>query len=132
MKNHPTVFYGCGGGTRTSRPSGYEPDKLPTAPLRDMMHQLSRVVLVTGLEPVRELPRRILSPLRLPIPPHELAPVMCLAIVAFKTNDVKRKFIRSLYASIILEYIFYIHFSMVSQLEISVLVYNLFYGIVFS
>lgn len=30
------------------------------------------MVLVTGLEPVRELPRRILSPLRLPIPPHEL------------------------------------------------------------
>ena len=24
-----------------------------------------------GLEPVRVLPRRILSPLRLPIPPHE-------------------------------------------------------------
>ena len=31
------------------------------------------VVLVTGLEPVRKLLRRILSPLRLPIPPHELA-----------------------------------------------------------
>ena len=27
-------------------------------------------MLVTGLEPVRVLPRRILSPLRLPIPPH--------------------------------------------------------------
>ena len=53
---------------------------------------VSCVVLVTGLEPVRELPRRILSPLRLPIPPHELAPVMCLAIVALKTNDVKRDF----------------------------------------
>ena len=30
------------------------------------------MVLVTGLEPVRILLRRILSPLRLPIPPHEL------------------------------------------------------------
>ena len=29
------------------------------------------MVLVTGLEPVRILLRRILSPLRLPIPPHE-------------------------------------------------------------
>ena len=28
-------------------------------------------MLVTGLEPVRILLRRILSPLRLPIPPHE-------------------------------------------------------------
>ena len=27
---------GCGGGTWTSRPSGYEPDELPTAPPRDM------------------------------------------------------------------------------------------------
>ena len=32
------------------------------------------MVLVTGLEPVRILLRRILSPLRLPIPPHELTP----------------------------------------------------------
>ena len=32
---------------------------------------ISNVVLVTGLEPVRILLRRILSPLRLPIPPHE-------------------------------------------------------------
>ena len=27
---------GCGGGTRTTRPPGYEPGKLPTAPLRDI------------------------------------------------------------------------------------------------
>ena len=33
---------------------------------------ISNVVLVTGLEPVRILLRRILSPLRLPISPHEL------------------------------------------------------------
>ena len=31
-----------------------------------------RVVLVAGLEPARYLYRGILSPLRLPIPPHEL------------------------------------------------------------
>ena len=30
------VSYGCGGGTWTTRPSGYEPDELPTAPLRDI------------------------------------------------------------------------------------------------
>ena len=35
------------------RPSGYEPDKLPAAPLRGIM------VLMTGLEPVQVLPRRI-------------------------------------------------------------------------
>ena len=67
---------GCGGGTRTSRPPGYEPGKLPTAPLRDI------VVLVTGLEPVRILLRRILSPLRLPVPPHE-------HFQALKDNNIK-------------------------------------------
>ena len=35
----PGLLSGCGGGTRTSRPSGYEPDKLPTAPLRDISSQ---------------------------------------------------------------------------------------------
>ena len=63
-------FSGCGGGTRTTRPPGYEPGKLPTAPLRDIILR-TVMVLVTGLEPVRILLRRILSPLRLPIPPHE-------------------------------------------------------------
>ncbi len=29
------------------------------------------ILLVTGLEPVRDRSRRILSPLRLPIPPHQ-------------------------------------------------------------
>jgi hypothetical protein len=32
---------------------------------------LSMMVLVTGLEPVRSCPRGILSPLRLPISPHQ-------------------------------------------------------------
>ncbi len=73
QKNHEFLFeshgpIGCGGGTRTTRPSGYEPDKLPTAPLRDIKNCL---VLMAGLEPARILLRRILSPLRLPIPPHE-------------------------------------------------------------
>ena len=36
-----------------------------------MLSQHLYMVLVTGLEPVRILLRRILSPLRLPIPPHE-------------------------------------------------------------
>ena len=67
-----TASSGCGGGTRTTRPPGYEPGKLPTAPLRDIILR-TVMVLVTGLEPVRILLRRILSPLRLPIPPHELS-----------------------------------------------------------
>ena len=50
------------------RPSGYEPDELPTAPLRDIIE--SYMVPKTGIEPVREYKsRRILSPVRLPIPP---------------------------------------------------------------
>ena len=52
---------------------GFEPHDLrvmsPTsyqaAPLRDM-------VPMTGLEPVRDCSQRILSPWRLPIPPHRL------------------------------------------------------------
>ncbi len=46
------------------RPSGYEPDELPTAPPRDI-----KLVLKTGIEPVRYRYRRILSPVRLPISP---------------------------------------------------------------
>ena len=50
------------------RPSGYEPDELPTAPLRDIIE--SYMVPKTGIEPVREYKsRRILSPVRLPVPP---------------------------------------------------------------
>ncbi len=49
------------------------------------------MVLVTGLEPVRVLSRRILSPLRLPIPPHERPFFRCLAIVAFTLPLVKLK-----------------------------------------
>ena len=49
------------------RPSGYEPDELPTAPLRDININM---VPKTGIEPVREYKsRRILSPVRLPVPP---------------------------------------------------------------
>ena len=52
------------------RPSGYEPDELPTAPLRDI-----NMVPKTGIEPVREYKsRRILSPVRLPVPPLRHAP----------------------------------------------------------
>ena len=51
------------------RPPGYEPDELPTAPLRDM--KLGEILVpVTGLEPVQYRYRGILSPLCLPIPPH--------------------------------------------------------------
>ena len=39
--------------------------------LHSAIYHSPKMVLVTGLEPVRVLPRRILSPLRLPIPPHE-------------------------------------------------------------
>ena len=55
------------------RPSGYEPDELPTAPLRDIIE--SYMVPKTGIEPVREYKsRRILSPVRLPVPPLRHAP----------------------------------------------------------
>ena len=54
------------------RPSGYEPDELPTAPLRDISINM---VPKTGIEPVREYKsRRILSPVRLPVPPLRHAP----------------------------------------------------------
>ena len=53
------------------RPPGYEPDELPTAPLRDIYLPVAYcVVPVTGLEPVQYRYRGILSPLCLPIPPH--------------------------------------------------------------
>ncbi len=51
------------------RPSGYEPDELPTAPSRDVNINVV-VVPKTGIEPVRKYKfRRILSPVRLPVPP---------------------------------------------------------------
>ena len=81
VASQETTSNGCGGGTRTSRPPGYEPGKLPTAPLRDVGSDLN-LVLVTGLEPVRILLRRILSPLRLPVPPHE-------HFQALKDNNIK-------------------------------------------
>ncbi len=50
------------------RPSGYEPDELPTAPPPDIVK-----VPKTGLEPVREdMSRRILSPVLVPVPPLRL------------------------------------------------------------
>ena len=48
----------------------------------------SELVPVTGLEPVRVLPHGILSPGRLPIPPHRLIGVY---IVARTKNCVKKK-----------------------------------------
>ena len=53
------------------RPSGYEPDEPPTAPPRDIKLELNyAVVPKTGIEPVRKYKfRRILSPVRLPVPP---------------------------------------------------------------
>ena len=45
------------------RPPGYEPDELPTALSRDMVPE-------TGIEPARDRSHGILSPGRLPIPPH--------------------------------------------------------------
>ena len=52
------------------RPPGYEPDELPAAlPRDDMKFVLQMLVPRTGVEPVRYCYRRILSPVRLPIPP---------------------------------------------------------------
>ena len=48
------------------RPSGYEPDELPTAPLRDISFFSTEMVPVTGLEPVRYCYLEILSLLCLP------------------------------------------------------------------
>ena len=55
------------------RPPGYEPDELPTAPLRDIddivypdLAANMRLVPVTGLEPVQYRYREILSLLCLP------------------------------------------------------------------
>ena len=59
------------------RPSGYEPDELPAAPLRDIKlfvsYQINgNLVPETGVEPVRDYSHGILSPGRLPIPPLRL------------------------------------------------------------
>ena len=48
------------------RPSGYEPDELPSC---STPRYKINMVPETGLEPVRVLPPRILSPVRLPISP---------------------------------------------------------------
>ncbi len=66
------------------RPPGYEPDKLPAAPLRG----IRCMVLVAGLEPARMVIPRILSPLRLPIPPHE-HPSKRLDTIARRKGSVK-------------------------------------------
>lgn len=65
------LLSGCGGGIRTTRPPGYEPDKLPAAPLRDVEMLLYAIfsvlssvvsfefqilVLMAGLEPARVTP----------------------------------------------------------------------------
>ena len=50
--------------------------KRNTAFLLYFSHQV--LLLVAGLEPARGCPRGILSPLRLPIPPHQLTHVMIL------------------------------------------------------
>ena len=51
-------------------------DKLKKSPKRGIFEHFSLIfsdflVLVIGLEPIRLLHRGILSPLRLPIPPHK-------------------------------------------------------------
>ena len=58
------------------RPLGDEPNELPTAPPRDIM------VPKTGIEPVRWFKhRRILSPVRLPVPPLRHAIVLTTNII---------------------------------------------------
>ena len=51
------------------------------------------MVLVAGLEPARIFVRRILSPLRLPVPPHEQdALVVRLTMIAPRPGFVKLNF----------------------------------------
>ena len=59
------------------------------------------VVLVAGLEPARVLSRGILSPLRLPIPPHERIVLLWLAEVSFCQNFKKRCYRRRSGADIV-------------------------------
>ena len=61
---------------------------------------LSDLVLVAGLEPARYLYRRILSPLRLPIPPHER---INMKFYSMNTSNNKKKTLRSLQAQSFLE-----------------------------
>ena len=71
-----TVFFGAGGGgrTRTLLP-GLDFESSTSAnsitPANVNFMYAVQMVLVTGLEPVRYFYRGILSPLRLPISPHQ-------------------------------------------------------------
>ena len=74
------LSFGCGGGIWTSRPPGYEPDELPSCstPRYDSLKREygadSRTRTGTGIAS-----QRILSPWRLPIPPHRLISLISIA-----------------------------------------------------
>ncbi len=56
-----------------------------------MIISLNFLVLVAGLEPARSLERGILSPLRLPIPPHkrDFYEILNIYTVIFVSKDFK-------------------------------------------
>ena len=61
------------------RPSGYEPDELPDC--STPRYPNAFMVPGAGIEPARTLVHRILSPVRLPVPPARPAElIICIAI----------------------------------------------------
>ena len=84
---------GCGGRIRTSdlrvmSPTSYQLlHSASTCFTTSSSHDLVfLMVLVAGLEPARILVRRILSPLRLPVPPHEQDALVVRSIMIARTQ----------------------------------------------
>ena len=93
-------YYGCGGRIRTSdlrvmSPTSYQLlHSASTCFTTSSSHDLvSLMVLVAGLEPARILVRRILSPLRLPVPPHEQAALVVRSIMIARVSG----FVKSIF-----------------------------------
>ena len=66
------------------RPPGYEPDELPTALLRDISFQKNIGAGDRGRTGTLGKERRILSPVRLPIPPLRHIQIICSTNIFLK------------------------------------------------